>query len=64
MSATIFYPKDKETRWVIFDRVHDYSVGDRLGHTNLFFIASSGQGTHRDDLELAKKVVDFLNSLP
>jgi hypothetical protein len=51
-------------RFEVIDENYNEIIRDVEHNTNLFFLAASGFGVNSTTRNLAKRVVDFLNSLP
>jgi len=48
-------------RYALLYRDHHYLIRDQTSGLNVFFLAESGFGPKTSDLELAERVVRFLN---
>jgi len=48
-------------RYALLYRDHHYVIKDEVLDLNLFFLAESGFGPRTSDIELAERVVAFLN---
>ena len=58
---TILHGKDK--RWQLIGG-HTEIIVDTTKQENFAFLASTGFGTRSSTIDLAKKIVDFLNAQP
>ncbi len=61
----IIYQTSEVSKWVLFgELMSGEEIRNRQTNSTFAFIASSGFGPTGDQIKLAEKVVDFLNSLP
>jgi len=51
-------------RYKLIDEPYNTIIRDTIANLNFLFVAESGHGMNTKTYNLAKKVVDFLNSLP
>lgn len=61
---TVIYRTAPDSRFALVHNGGSEVIQDMEHHINFAFLATSGFGTNSKTIDLAQRVVDFLNSLP